>query len=196
MIAEIVLLVILFILVEITHSVFFVILFSVVFILCIPGIIALYSAPFVPTFNKNAKTMIKLADIKPGMKVYDLGAGDGKLVEAAAEKGADAIGYEISFALFLFFWLKKVIFLFLPCHSHIGGNPKGSCRVYWGNIWSKDISDADIVMCFLMPNAMDRFREKKYQTMKKGAKLVSNIFPLPKEKEEKKENNVYLYVRK
>ncbi len=183
MFVEILFLVIISLVAIVTKSIFFYLLLMVVLVLCLPGIIALNSAPYVPTLKKNADSMLKLADIKPGMKIYDLGAGDGRLVKRAADKGANAIGYEISFVLVLFFWLKKGIF-----------REKG--RVYWGSLWSKDISDADIVMVFLMPRAMEKFKKKKYATMKKGAKLVSNIFLLPGEKPVKQENGVYLYIKK
>ncbi len=182
MFVEILFLVIIFLIAEITGSIFLYILLIVVFFLCLPGLVALNSAPYVPTLKKNANTMLKLADIKKGMKVYDLGAGDGRLVERAAKKGANAVGYEISFALFVFFWLRKAVFM-----------RKG--KVIWGSIWRKDISDADIVMCFLMPRAMERFEKKKFGTMKKGARLVSNIFPLPNTKAEKTEKGVYLYIK-
>lgn len=183
MFIEILFLVIIFIIAEVTHLTFFYLVLIACFFLCLPGIVALNSAPYVPTLKKNANTMLKLADIRKGMKVYDLGAGDGRLVERAAKKGANAIGYEISFALFVFFWLKKAIFM-----------RKG--RIYWGSIWSKDMSDADVIMCFLMPRAMERFEKKKFGTMKRGARLVSNIFPLPNTKAEKTENGVYLYIKK
>jgi hypothetical protein len=182
MFVEILFLVLIFITAEVTNSIFFYVLLIVVFFLCLPGIIALHSAPYVPTLKKNANMMLKMADIKPGMRVYDLGAGDGRIVERAAQKGADAIGYEISFALIVFFWLRKAIF-----------RKKG--KVFWGSLWSKDISDADVVMCFLMPNAMERFEKKRFKNMKKGAKLVSNIFPLPNTKAQKHENGVYMYIK-
>ncbi|RJO62274.1 hypothetical protein C4544_00290 [candidate division WS5 bacterium] len=183
MFVEILFLVIIFLLAAVTKSLFFYALLIAVFLLCLPGIIALNSAPYVPTLKKNADTMIKLAEIKPGKKVYDLGAGDGKLVIKAAQKGASAIGYEISFALFIFFWLKKAIV-------------RNKGKVYWGNIWRKDLSEADVVLCFLMPRAMARFERDKYSTMKKGSRLVSNIFPLPHVKPNKSENNVYVYIKK
>jgi len=47
-----------------------------------------------------------------------------------------------------------------------------------------------------MPRAMEQFEKKKFGTMKKGTKLVSNIFPMPNTKADKKENNVYMYVKK
>ncbi len=179
---EILLLVIIFILAEITHLIFLYYLLILVFLLCLPGIFALFTAPYVPSLKKNAEAMIKLADVKPGMKVYELGAGDGRLVTKMAEQGAEVVGYEISFALFLFFWFKKTIFF-----------KKG--RVFWGNIWTKDISDADVVVCFLMPNAMKKFSEKKFSTMKKGARLVTNTFGLPGKKPKKTQNGVYLYIK-
>ncbi len=183
MFVEILLLVIIFIFAEITHLIFLYYLLILVFLLCLPGIFALRTAPYVPSLKKNAEAMIKLADIKPGMKVYDLGAGDGRLVVKMAEQGANVIGYEISFALFLIFWLRKAIYF-----------RKG--QVFWGNIWSKDISDADVVVCFLMPKAMEKFKKKKFSTIKTGAKLVTNIFPLPDIKPDKVKNNVYLYIKK
>lgn len=183
MFLEIIFLIVVFLVAVITGSMVFYLVSMGFLLICLPDIIALNSAPYVPTLKKNSDTMMKLAEIKPGTKVYDLGAGDGRLIERAAEKGAEAKGYEISLALFLFSWVKR-IFL----------GRKG--RVLWGNIWNKDISDADVVLCFLMPKAMARFERNKFNTMKKGSRLVSNIFPLPNTKEDKKENNVYMYIRK
>ena len=127
--------------------------------------------------------MLELADIKPGTKVYDLGAGDGRLIEKAAGKGANAVGYEISFTLCLYFWVRKVFF-----------RKKG--QVIWGSFWGKDIADADVVLCFLMPRAMDRFKRKKYDALKKGTKIVSNIFSMEGEKPVKQKDGVYLYIKK
>ncbi len=180
---ELLFLVFLFLIAEVTHSIFFFALLIAAFILCLPGIIALNSAPYVPTLKKNANAMLELADIKPGTKVYDLGAGDGRLIEKAAGKGANAVGYEISFTLCLYFWVRKVFF-----------RKKG--QVIWGSFWGKDIADADVVLCFLMPRAMDRFKRKKYDTLKKGTKIVSNIFSMEGEKPVKQKDGVYLYIKK
>jgi len=228
LVVELIFLIIIFLAAEITHSVFFYLILIVALLLCLPAIYGLRSAPYVPTLKKNVETMFKFASIKPGMKIYDLGAGDGRLVERAAKKGANAVGYEISLGLVACFWLKKNFSLLLR-HSgpplptphieiargsflsalsfprrreslrrinSVRNLSTGSSRVYWGSLWSKDISDADVVMCFLMPNAMKRFEKEKFPTMKKGAKFISNIFPMPGAKPTKHENNVYLYVKK
>ncbi len=180
---EILFLAVLFAIAEVTGSLVFYVILIVAFFLCLPGIIALNSAPFVPTLKENAGTMLAFAQIKPGMKVYDLGAGDGRLIKRAAKQGADAVGYEISFTLFLYSWIKKAVF-----------RSKG--KVIWGSFWGKDISDADVVLCFLMPRAMDRFKRKKYNTLKKGTRIVSNIFSMEGERPVKQKEGVYLYIKK
>ena len=51
--------------------------------------------PFVPTPWLILDEMLKLADIRAGDTVYDLGSGDGRLVIAAAERyGARGVGVE------------------------------------------------------------------------------------------------------
>ena len=68
------------------------------FALFLPGFLraARHGAPFVPTSRATLKKMMRLAKIKHGERVYDLGCGDGRLVRAAAEAGATATGYEVS----------------------------------------------------------------------------------------------------
>src|SRR5919108_83914 len=49
--------------------------------------------PFVPTPQEVVDKMIELAAVKNGDTVYDLGSGDGRIVIAAAKKGARAVGF-------------------------------------------------------------------------------------------------------
>jgi len=54
------------------------------------------TVPFVPTPEKVIREMLKLAGVKPGETIYDLGCGDGRiLIIAAKEFGAKAVGIEI-----------------------------------------------------------------------------------------------------
>src|SRR5688572_5626665 len=51
---------------------------------------------WVPTPPAVVDAMLKLADVKPGDTVYDLGCGDGVIVATAAQKyGARAVGIDI-----------------------------------------------------------------------------------------------------
>ena len=57
---------------------------------------SLYGLPWIPTREKRIRKALGLAKLGPGETLYDLGAGDGRvLLMAAKEFGAGAIGIEI-----------------------------------------------------------------------------------------------------
>ena len=105
----------------------------------------LTGGPFVPSNNKSAQSMIDIAGIKPGMTVYDLGSGDGRILLAAAKKGAKAIGIEIN--PFLVLWSK------IRCRDK-------NIIVRWNSLWNTDISDAHVVFVYLLPTHMKKLEQK------------------------------------
>jgi hypothetical protein len=74
--------------------VFFMLLFFVALLwILIPG---LYGLPPVPTRPERIHKALKLANLQPNATLYDLGAGDGRvLLVAARDFGAKAVGVEI-----------------------------------------------------------------------------------------------------
>src|SRR5258708_23317878 len=56
----------------------------------------LHDPVFVPTTDEKLQMMLKLAQVKPGQKVADLGSGNGKILIAVAKLGAEVHGYETS----------------------------------------------------------------------------------------------------
>src|SRR5213594_1143200 len=53
-------------------------------------------APYVTSSSDVAEKMLQMAEVRKDDVVYDLGAGDGRIVMLAAEKfGAKAVGVEI-----------------------------------------------------------------------------------------------------
>lgn len=146
-------------------------------------------APFVPTGKKIAQKMIELANIKSGEKVYDLGCGDGRLVFAAAEQGADAVGVEIS--LPVYWWarfLQKI------------GKKKGTIR--HGSMWNTDISDADVVFLYLFPKMVERFQTELFPKLKSGARVIAHGFAMKQHEpvqvwrpEGKKRGKLLVYVK-
>lgn len=141
----------------------------------------LSGAPFVPTTNPTADSMIALAKLKKGMIAYDLGSGEGKLLKRIAQKGATAIGIEINPLLVLY---STIRFYFTP---HI------STR--WKSFWSISLADADVLFIYLLPLRMEKLEKKILKECKKGTVIVSNSFLFPNmiqiEKDEK--NHVYVY---
>lgn len=112
--------------------------------------------------------MIALAHLKKGMKIYDLGSGDGRLLVLAAKKSCLAIGFEIN--LFIVFYC-KLRFLFHPLRSNI--------QTQWKNFWTADLHDADVVFVYLLPWRMKKLAEFLNGQLKPGTLIVSNSFIFP-----------------
>lgn len=142
-------------------------------------------APFVPSAKPTSQTMIDLARIKPGTKIYDLGSGDARLLFLAAQRGATAVGLEINPFLVIFSWLKKT---FSPQRNHI--------QVRWQNFWTIDLSDADVVFVYLLPWKMDSLAKKLSRELKPGSLVVSNSFIFPKWKILRADKSTHVYVFK
>lgn len=51
-------------------------------------------APFNPTSEKAIAAALEMAAVVPGDVVHDIGCGDGRLLVAAAQRGATAVGVE------------------------------------------------------------------------------------------------------
>jgi hypothetical protein len=131
-------------------------------------------APFVPTQMAQVRRMLKAADIKKGDRLYDIGAGDGRLVHhAKTEYGADSIGYEYSPLVWT--W-SKILNLFW----------RSGAKLRYGNMWKQDFSDADFIVCYLLPKAMNRFKKEIWPTLKPGCKIISHAFSVPDLKPDKK----------
>lgn len=136
-------------------------------IILIPTVYALIGgAPFVPTPFKGVRKMLKLAKIKKGDKVYDIGCGDGRMVYLAAkEYGANATGIEISPFVYVlarirhFFWQSKAKILFRDI-----------------NLFS--LRDADVVVCYLLPEMLIKLQGKLEKELKKGSRIISYSFPI------------------
>lgn len=141
-------------------------------------------APFVPSFKNATNSMIKHANITPGMKIVDLGSGDGRLLMQAADNQAYATGYEINPYLVLFTKLR----IAFSCK-------KKYINVVWKNMWNADVSSADVVFVYLLPWKMKTLQKKLEREMKKGALVVSNSFVFPEWTiiREDKPNHIYVF---
>src|SRR6185295_4977335 len=84
---------------------FFLLLFLVALLwILIP---ALYGLPPVPTRLARIQKALKLANLLPDETLYDLGAGDGRvLLIAAHDFGAHAVGLEIGPIQCALIWLR------------------------------------------------------------------------------------------
>lgn len=121
--------------------------------------------PYVPTSSKVSRQMVDFAGLKGGETVYDLGAGDARLLIEAkrVHRGITAKGYEISPVVYLL-GLYHVRRSKLPIHFS------------FGNFFHRDVSDADCIFLYLMPEVMGKLAEKFDRELKPGTKVISNVF--------------------
>lgn len=119
------------------------------------------------------------------MKVYDLGSGDGRLLKLAAERGCQAVGFEINPFLVFF---TKIRFYFSPYRKLI--------RVHWSNFWKADFRDADAVFVYLLPWKMVKLENILKDKLGPGALIVSNSFIFPHLKLIRKDESSHVYVFK
>ncbi len=145
-------------------------LFSLVLLMLIsvPTIMAMVNgAPYVPTPMGRVRKMVALAKIKKGQRVYDLGCGDGRFVYVAANQfGAQAKGIELSPLVYLLALLRKMFW-------------KSNAKIIFGNFKLMDISDAEIIFCYLLPETLKRLQPELDKQLAKGTKIFSYAFEIP-----------------
>lgn len=146
-------------------------------------------APWVPTKKADIKRILQLVELKEGVKFYDLGAGDGRLLTAAAKRGAEAVGYEISI---LQYFMTQLRTLFL--------NKKIRCKIIYKDFWFVNLKDADIIYFFLIPRTIKKLKLKLEKELKKGARVISYAFSINgwealKVDKNKGRPSIYLYER-
>ena len=126
-------------------------------------------APYWPSSMKKVRKMLAMAEIKQGELVYDLGCGDGRVIVAAARRyGARAVGVEIE--PFRFFWC-QILITVLGLRKRV--------RVVRRDLFSENLSDADVVFCYLLQRTNDRLEKKLIRELGPGARIVSNTFHFP-----------------
>lgn len=125
-------------------------------------------APFVQTPVEVAKKMIQLADLKLGEVLFDLGAGDGRLViTTAQETEASAIGVEMREDL-----VERA-------RSEIKRlNLQGRVSMIHDDFFNVDLAKADVVTLYLTTSGNERLRPKLERELKKDAKVISHDFKI------------------
>jgi SAM-dependent methyltransferase len=130
---------------------------------------ALYGVPWVPTREKRIRKALQLAELRAGETLYDLGAGDGRvLIMAAKEFGARAIGIEIGPVQCLIGWLR---IWFSGHRPRRGSRPRARMRC--ANFYKSDVSDADVVFVYVTSSQTSKLLPLLERQLRPGARVVS-----------------------
>lgn len=121
--------------------------------------------PYVPTPHAVSRKMIEFAGVKNGQTVYDLGAGDARVLIAAKTAFPDIIakGSEISPIIYL---------LGLLNIRRSGLKIAFSCTSFF----RADLRDADCIFLYLMPEALRKLEAKFDAELKPGTRVLSYTF--------------------
>ena len=123
----------------------------------------------IPTRHERIRKALRLANLQPDEILYDLGAGDGRvLVIAAKEFGAQAVGVEIGPVQCAVSW-----------GNALRNRVSSKIKIEAGNFYHVDLNKADVVFAYLTSDQAGRLQGKFERELKKGARVVTISFSLP-----------------
>jgi SAM-dependent methyltransferase len=123
--------------------------------------------PFVPTQDECIPALLDLASPRPGEILVDLGCGDGRLLIAAATRyGCRGVGYDIDPAC-----------VEAARRNVAAAGLAGRVRIEERDLFSVDLSEADIVTLYLLPQVNARL-VPQLERVKPGARIVSHDFAI------------------
>ncbi len=146
-----------------------------------------YDVPYVPTPPVVVEEMLRLANVKAGDFVIDLGSGDGRVVIAAVTKfGARGVGVDLD---------PERIAESLHNASLAGISDR--VAFHRQDLFKFDISQATVVTMYLLPSVNLRLRPRLLKELKPGTRIVSHDFTMedwqPDEKSTVRKN-VFLWI--
>ena len=125
-------------------------------------------APFVPSPTTVVEYMLKMADLKAGEVLFDMGSGDGRTVIMAAKTfGARGVGIELREDL-----AKKALG---SIHEN-GLNDR--VTIMNDDMFNVNLTSADVVYLYLTTSANEKIKPKLESDLKNGARVVSHDYEI------------------
>lgn len=121
---------------------------------------------YVPTPHDVVDMMLQIARVKKGDVVYDLGCGDGRIVVAAAKKGAKAIGYDLS--------RERVE----EAKANVKKNKvEKLAEIFEKDVFTLDLREANVITLYLLPKLNVKLIPQ-LEKLKPGSRIVSHDFDM------------------
>jgi SAM-dependent methyltransferase len=133
----------------------------------VPGAAGGRDVPFVPTPDEVVARMIRLAEVRPGDLLYDLGCGDGRIVVTAVKtRGVRGVCVEIDPDL-----------ISLARHNAGQAGVLDRIRFVEGDLFRVPLTGATVVTLYLLPDVNLRLRPRLLR-LPPGTRIVSHAFDL------------------
>lgn len=127
---------------------------------------ATQGALYVSTTRARISAFLRNVDVTPGQCFLDLGCGDGRVLRAIRKRvEVRAVGYELNPLA----WLRARVQSFTDPGIEIRRR----------DFWKADLSEADVVFCYLFPDVMKRLADKLRAELRPGTLVASCNFALP-----------------
>lgn len=143
--------------------------------------------PYVPTPNNVVEKMLDISGVGPGDYVIDLGSGDGRIVIAAASRGAIGHGIDLN--------PQRI------AEAEHNAREKGVAnKVVFleGDLFETDISQASVITMYLLSSVNLKLRPRLLKELKPGTRIVSHGFSMgdwePDQQSRVDNRSVYFWV--
>lgn len=145
---------------------------------------------FVPTPQEVVDAMLKLANVKAGDLVYDLGCGDGRIIITAAQRyGVRGVGIDIDPQR-----IKEA-----TANAQKAG-VTDRVKFMQADLFETDISAANVVTLYLLPSLNLKLQPKLMRELKAGSRVVSHAFDMgpwkPDQEQDVDGRHIYLWTIK
>jgi ubiquinone/menaquinone biosynthesis C-methylase UbiE len=132
-----------------------------------PWIVVDLDVAYVPTPKDIVRRMLQLASLRRGETLFDLGAGDGRIIiEAVRRFGARAVGVEIDPER-----ISRV-------RERLNATTT-QAELIQASLFDVDLSSADVIAIYLSDSANAKLAPKLKAELKVGARVVSLDYMLP-----------------
>ena len=151
-----------------TFGVVLVVMIAVLAIVVVVDALRLGIGP-VPTSRRVRRSVFDQLPQSVEGTVYELGAGWGTLAIDLGSRfpRAQVVGYEAAWIPVAICWLRSRF------------TSTDNVLVKSGDFFSRQLSDAGLVVCYLYPGAMDRLSKKLAEELRPGAVVITHTFALP-----------------
>ncbi|MFH0779239.1 MAG: methyltransferase domain-containing protein [Parcubacteria group bacterium] len=120
--------------------------------------------PYVPLTRDKLDFVNEKIKLNADDRVVDLGCGEGKVLRMFEKQGViDLTGYEINYWAFLIAKIKNKFH-------------KSKVKVYFKNFNKVDLSQYNVIFCYLLPCVITSLKEKFDRELKPGSRVISYAF--------------------